>query len=300
MQIMEFKPPTGYKSEVTPEIIVKLFAKFESVWGHSWRSRIKNDDLWESCEADWLDGLKSFNLEVLRKAVKEAILKYPTFPPTLGQFIDLCLANSGIPLECDVLQAMMRKCFNHPIEKICYDKVGSWVVAHASESDLKQKLSVAYREAIYLYLKSPDECQLKLKNYINSQVKELLYEKPTSKADFKSWRERYAEWQAKAEEDRKSQDYILHPAYEQDQISIGNKNFDENKFKERKNYLINLSERDGASLDPASWYDRVRYLREIEAQNHLLQNAYQDTTNNENSHQQPSNARKTVFKDWMN
>lgn len=300
MQIVESQPQTGSKPEVTPEIIVKLFAKFESVWGHSWRSRIKNDDLWESCEADWLDGLKFFNLEVLRKAVKAAILKYPTFPPTLGQFIDLCLTNSGLPLECDVAQAMMRKSFKHPVEKICYDKVGSWAITHATESDLKQKLSVAYREAIFEFLKNPEECSLKLKHYLNDEVKELLYQKPISKSDFKGWKERYAEWQSQAEEDRKSRPTILHPVYEQNQISVGHPNFDSNKSKERKNYLLTLSEKDASTLPPSDWYDRVRYFREIEAKRHLCNGGYQGSNEGENVQRGAYNARKTVFKDWMN
>lgn len=300
MQITESQEQIGCKPEVTSEIIVKLFAKFESVWGHAWRSRIKNDDLWESCEADWLDGLKSFSLEILRKAMRDAILKHPTFPPTLGQFIDLCLLNSGIPLECDVLQAMMRKCFNHPIEKMCYDKIGSWVVTHGSESDLKQKLSVVYREAIYVFLKNPDDCFLNLKEYLNSQVKELLYQKPISRSEFKSWRDRYEAWQVKADDERKHQELKLHPVYEQDQIAIDHPNFDQNKFKERKGYLINLSERESATLDPYSWYDRCRYLREIEAERHLHESGYQGNQQSENVQHKASNARKTVFKDWMN
>jgi hypothetical protein len=211
--------------------------------------------------------LHCFDLPTLQKAVKQATIRYKDFPPTLGQLVDLCVSNSGMPCKSDVLNMMIRREFNHPLAQICFDKIGSWTLSHANEDEVNQKMNEAYKEAIGVFMRQPMEAWDALGKF--KAERETLPPPPITKAEFLSWRDRLAQYRQRAAEDKAKLPNMEHPKWNKDKLIKGSPLYDELVFNERKKYLMGLDEWMAGTLDSADWYDRVCYFREIEAQDYL-------------------------------
>lgn len=281
------------------ELAKLLYARFASMYGDKFVKNYHDKDFIQIWWDDWSEGLAGIDPSNIKEALSNCRLNLE-WPPSLAEFRKLCEKAAGYPSFEQSFAAALRNDFYHPLIKIAYDLVGEWSMKHGKEDEVRKKFETAYEEAIVRFRSHPDEEIRNLEEYKKSKVVQQLPAPKVSRQEAISWRKRYADWQLKSEEDRKDQGPILHPVYEQDKITIGHPNFDENRFKERKDYLLNLSERDTFTLDPVAWYDRVRYLREIEAKRYLSYVGYKPTSDGENVQQRASNARKTVFKDWMN
>lgn len=78
--------------------IKRLFMLFHGMYGNQVMSKFCTGQLNEagedmgmlSAQAVWLNGLKKFDFEVIRKAVGKCSDKHQTFPPTLPEFIAIC------------------------------------------------------------------------------------------------------------------------------------------------------------------------------------------------------------------
>ena len=66
-----------------------FFSKFAVYYGHVWRNQFKNDAFMEFAKTEWLDALKSFDDEVLGKAILEC-RDFCELPPTMPKFIKNC------------------------------------------------------------------------------------------------------------------------------------------------------------------------------------------------------------------
>jgi len=78
--------------------IKRLFMLFHGMYGNQLLDKFRTNQLNDqgedlgllSAQAVWLNGLREFDFEIIRKAVAKCELKHKTFPPTLPEFRDLC------------------------------------------------------------------------------------------------------------------------------------------------------------------------------------------------------------------
>jgi hypothetical protein len=261
-------------STVTPlirladeELIKKLFAKFVNVYGQLWSSRLKTDGEWQVCCTTWLDGLRHFELSTLRKAVGLCFVEHKDYPPTLGQFVDICLKVSGIPSEDELIECMIRREFKHPLVKLVFDKVDSWALSHAKPQQLKGKIRRIYGECLTTYRDNPTKAWGLLEK---DKVESLpLPSKIPSTAEILGFKARLKLYQEKSKADKVRLGAKSHPEWPSIHVTPGCNGFDEKLFNERKNYLIGLDEETAGTLSGSDWYDRVRFIREIEARHYV-------------------------------
>lgn len=291
---------TQFNYSVNRELIKKLFTKLSSVYGQAWSNRHKSAEEWEECCSTWFDGLKEFEVDVIRKAVAQAFLVHKDFPPTLGQLIDLCLAQAGTPSESEMLNLLVRREFKHPLVKLCYDKIGSWALSNDKETELKSKLSNVYQEAMINFRADPQAQWQKLEEF-NKQNEPKALEAPKIplRGDFKGWRQRLAEWEEMAKAQKVKIDPVEHPAWNKEELVRGSKKFNENTFLERRKYLISLDEYVASTLPHEDQYDRIRFLREIEGVERLKQNGNSQGSNQNKNSSTSFKSSKVVYKEWM-
>lgn len=80
--------------------IKRLFMLFHGMYGNQLLDKFRTGQLNEagedmgilSAQAVWLNGLKDFDFDTVRKAVGKCSDRYKTFAPTLPEFRDLCKA----------------------------------------------------------------------------------------------------------------------------------------------------------------------------------------------------------------
>lgn len=141
---------------VSRDHIEKIFKRFSFVYGTSWKSRVENAEDWDECIGEWLRGLKIFTVEALRKAYVDAVACHTSFPPTLGQLIELCLFHSGIPTKQTIFAMLTSSNLSHPLAKLCYSEIGGYAISRDTEAKLMQKLNVAYQQGVSKIMRDPE------------------------------------------------------------------------------------------------------------------------------------------------
>jgi len=274
---------THFKRPIDRDIVKKLFAKFSSHYGTLWTSRLGANGNWNDCEQDWLNELCEFTLDNLKKAMKEVLINFVDFPPTLGQLVTLCLKASGIPSEDEVLIRLIRREFNHPIVKMLYDKIGSWELSNGKQETIKSKIKSSYGICLALFRSSPDSHWGAL-NQINQQ--KLLDNKTEPKipsaSERKSFSERMAEYNQKANEQLSKLKDQKHPEFDQNEVSPGHRDFKPEVYAEYKKYLLSVDDDLALSLPLKMAYQRMRFISEKERPRILAEAGYNPTTQGNN------------------
>lgn len=281
---------------VDKALIVRLFGKFRSRYGQLWTSRARVDEDWEFIIDDWLDELSQFSFDSLRIAVKEALVAYKDYPPTLSQLVDLCLHASGVPDSTKVLRMMIDKDLSHPVVKSVYDKIGSWKLANGTEKEICQKVSQYYDQAIHEFKANPKEQWALLHEYKESKLKELpIPEKIPSNAERKSFKERMDEYYKIANEEKAKLKDKVHPEFDKRKINKGGE-----QYEEYCSYLLSVPDNQVLSLPPVYAYDRQRLLNAKETANHLRESGYVPPNQRQPFEQsRTSNGRPTkIYKAW--
>lgn len=263
-----------FKRTVDRALIKKLFHKFTSVYGHAWTSRHKTDAEWEECCTTWFDGLHGFDFEDIRKAVAKSITVHKEFPPNLGQLIDLCLMASGVPSADEVIELMVRRDFNHPLVKAVYDRIGNWTLSTSKSEELRTKTRSAYADCLTTYRENPDRAWGLLEEYKAQAALPPPPPKIPTQEEIIGFRERMKLYEEKSKAEKLKLGDKSHPEWPKELIARGGKRFDEKVFNERKQYLLELDEILAMTLTHEDRYDRICFLREIEAARHLQKVGY--------------------------
>ena len=255
------------------DLIRKLFVKFSSVYGHLWSSRHKADDEWLDCIDTWLDGLKGFEFDILRKAVSQVFLIHKKHPPTLGELIDLCLKISGVPSEDEIIKRMVSRQFDHPMVKLVYDRIGNWTLKNGTSEEIRRKTRTAY-----------DECLVEFRANTNSLWNKLSEHNATHAIDGPSktltsdehigWRERMKDYEKRAHDGKMQLKDQKHPEFPEDKIKLGERNFDKEVYAAYKGYLMSVPEEIVLSLPISYAYARMRFLAEVDTEKHLKEVGY--------------------------
>ncbi len=285
---------------VDKELIKKLFAKFSSVYGQLWSSRHKTDSDWVECCHTWLEGLKSFDFDTLRKAVVQSFSIHKEYPPTLGQLIDICLKLSGVPSEYQVIDLLMRRDFNHPLVKSLHDTIGAWVLSHGKPDEIKRLVQANYADLLLQYRNNPEAAWEKL-----ALAKAISCDKPArskipSPSERMAFSERFKQWQEKAAKEKASLTPQTHPTWDESAVTMGHAYFDENMYNERRKYLCGLDETAAATLSLEEQYDRICFLRENLAHHYILSvKATLPITPVDKMQPRSNFGPKWAFKEWI-
>lgn len=290
---------TSLKTTCSRENVVRLFAKFANKYGSLWTTRLGINPDWEMCIDDWHEDLKKYEYKALVLAARSALVNFNDFPPTFGQFEDLCKKHSGFIQLNDAIRLMMDRDFSHPIVKMMYDKIGSWTLTNGKEADVHAQAKEAYKEAEYNFILYPKQSWEALESF-NSKPKALPEpEKIPTLQERKSFKEMLSAYQKKVEELKLNVAGNPYKEFDENKLKVGGREYDETIYNEYRTYLISIPEKETMILPIKYLYDRNRFLSKQEVAELLHKSGYnpdvQRTTQQENRR---NNKPTSMYKNW--
>lgn len=284
---------------VDESLIARLFARFRGRYGNLWTSRATCDEDWEFIMEDWLIELSKFTIDQVRSAVNKTLTEFKEFPPTLGQLVDLCMKESGVPSQQEVIRSMVARDFSHPLVKMVYDKIGSWTLTNGKSDEIERKVKEHYSEARSSFYVEPQKAWSALESF-NAKPKELPQPDkiPTAK-ERKSFKERLSEYQQALEDAKLTCKGTPYREFEQSKIKKSSRDFDQKIFNEYRDYLMSIPEEKTMILPSTYLYDRNRFLNAKDQPAFLRKAGYNPNPQDEEKEpERRSNGPKKVFKDW--
>ncbi|MCF1193163.1 hypothetical protein LRR18_16360, partial [Mangrovimonas sp. AS39] len=137
-------------------LVQRLFVRFANKYGNLWTSRLGEHGDWKGCEDDWLEELSAFTVKDAVSAIRKALLIFKDYPPTQGQLVDLCLKESGVPSEDEVIKLMVARDFTHPVVKLMYERIGGWTLTNGKTEEIRAKTKSGYAECVAQFRLNPD------------------------------------------------------------------------------------------------------------------------------------------------
>lgn len=288
---------------VDRDLVNRLFAKFANKYGKLWTTRLGEGGNWASCADDWFQELSKFSFEQVRTAVNKALTIYRDFPPTQGQLIDLCLAESGVPEVQQLINLMISREFNHPLVKMVYDKIGSWALVNGKETEIHKKAKEAYNDCLAEFVIDPQSCWKKLEEY-NARPKELpAPSKIPSTSESKAFRECMTKCQEILKGKKIDSGGKTYKQFDEKKIKIGGRDFDNTIYQQYKDYLLSIPEEDTLILPIAYIYERSRLIGQREQPDILRHAGY--VPENQRIHKEPTSTPKRnnkpaqAYKSWV-
>jgi len=277
-----------------------LYSRFSAIFGDKFVKSIHDDGfkcIW--CE-EWCNGLLNIDVSLIKKALDYCRTNL-IWPPSIAEFRMLCEQSSGIPTLEQSFRAAIRQEFTHPIISAAYEEVGSWSMQRDKELELKIKFGNAYANSLNSFRTDPASMLAHLKDLKERKALPAPLSKIPTKQERISFQQRYAEWKKAAEDQKQKPSDKEHPVWDKNSITPRHSQFDKDIFEERKNYLLDLSEKDAFSLSMDDKYDRIRFFRELDASRRVESiKQYHDKASEEKIQPRPCNSARTVYKNWMN
>lgn len=292
---------TSLQTTCSRENIVRLFTRFANKYGTLWTNRLGASPDWEACIDDWFEDLKHFEYKTLVLAAKSALATFSDFPPTFGQFEDLCKKHSGFLQRDDAIKMLIARDFSHPIVKIMYDKIGSWTLTNGKETEVQAKAKDAYREAESEFTLFPDKCWAQLESF-NAKPKELpAPPKIPTTSESKSFKECMAKCQEILRDKKIAGGGKTYKHFDENKIKQGHKDFDQAIFNEYRDYLMGIPETETMILPPAYLMQRNKFLNMRDQKEWLLKQGYVPENQRAPSEQpRTGNGKPTrVYKNWQ-
>lgn len=286
---------------VDEAFIARLFAKFRGRFGNLWTCRATCDDDWEFIIDDWLQELSQYTLDQVRAAINKALSIYKDFPPTLGQLVDLCMKETGMPTIQELTRLMVARDFCHPMVKMVYDKIGSWTLTNGKIEEIDRKVKEHYQACKTEFHLNPEKCIAELQIY-NSKPKELpAPSKIPSTSESKAFRECM----------NKCQEILLgkkiigggktYKEFPENQIKPGHREFDQAVFDEYREYLMGIPETETMILPPVYLLERNKFLNMRDQAAFLNSQGYIPPNQREPMNEAPRNGRtQKVYTSWTN
>lgn len=78
------------KISLDEELVVRIFAYMQAKYTHKWSSQIPDDGMYELMKKCWAEDLATVPREFIKQALSLCSKEYPEWPPTVGQFKQLC------------------------------------------------------------------------------------------------------------------------------------------------------------------------------------------------------------------
>ena len=93
------------KNALPEPVINRVFAKLVIKYGHKWASLYPDEEIYAEAKKDWSVELGGISLEQIKYALDIVVDNYPEWPPTVGQFKQLCklseIEPDYVPLKLD-------------------------------------------------------------------------------------------------------------------------------------------------------------------------------------------------------
>ncbi len=297
---------TSLQTTCSRENIVRLFARFANKYGTLWTTRLGANPDWEMCIDDWYEDLKHFEYKTLVIAAKSTLAKYNDFPPTFGQFEDLCKKHSGFLQRDDAIRMMINRDFSHPIVKMMYERIGSWALTNGKETEIQTKAKEAYQDAETRFTLFPDSCWSELEEY-NAKPKELL---APSKIPSTSESKAFRECMNKCQEILKGKKIIgggkTYKHFDENKIKKGHREFDQAVFNEYREYLMSIPETETMILPPVYLIERNKFLNMRDQGEWLKKQGYvpprerEEFASTKGSDRSGNGKPTRVYKNWAN
>jgi len=281
-------------------LIARMFARFRGRYGNLWTSRANCDEDWEFIMEDWLHELSKFTIEQVRSAVNKTLSEYVSYPPTLGQLVELCMKESGVPETHDVMRLMTARDFSHPLVKMIYDKIGSWMLTNGKTEDIERKVKEHYQGARSEFYVNPEKSWSMLEAF-NAKPKELPQpDKIATPQEYKSFKERLAEYQQKLQDQMLNCPAETYREFDEQAINPHGKKFDQKVYDEYRRYLLSIPEEKTHILPVKYIYARGRFINQREQPEFLRKAGYNPNSQGEdNSSPRPSKGPNMAYKSWV-
>jgi hypothetical protein len=289
---------------VDRSLVQKLFVRFANKYGNLWTSRLGENGDWKGCEDDWLGELSAFSVKDAVTAIKKALVIYKDYPPTQGQIIDLCLKESGVPSEDEIINLMVAREFTHPVVKLVYDRIGSWNLTNGTSESIRLKTKAAYGECVgeFRLNQGPLWETLKLTNNQLALASPEPSKIPTQE-ELKGFKERMAEYQQKLEDAKINLKGKTYKEFDENKIKIGHKDFDQSIYNEYRDYLLSIPENETMILPIHYLYQRMRFIGAKEQEESLKKQGYVPPKEREGVESPKSSDRRNsgptkIYKSW--
>lgn len=293
---------TSLQTTCSRENIVRLFARFANKYGALWTNRLGANPDWDTCIDDWYEDLKHFEYKTLVLAAKSCLATFNEFPPTFGQFENLCKKHSGFLQLDDAVKMLIARDFSHPIVRMMYERIGSWTLSNGKETEVQAKAQEAYREAETEFTLYPEKCWAALEAY-NAKPKELpAPSKNPSTEERKGFKQRLAEYYQKLGEQKINVQGKTYLEFDEKAIQPKHEKFDHEVFNAYRDYLLSIPDTELMTLPTKYQYDRIRFIGQREQADYLKKSGYVPLNQREHSEQpRAGNGKPTkMYKNWMN
>lgn len=286
---------------VDESLIARLFARFRGRYGNLWTSRATCDEDWEYIMVDWLEQLSKFSIDQVRAAVNKTLTEFKEFPPTLGQLVDLCMKESGVPSQQEVIRLMVARDFSHPLVKMVYDKIGSWTLTNGKSEEIERKVKEHYSESRSNFYIEPEKSWAQLESF-NAKPKELpAPSKIPTTSESKSFKECMAKCQEILRDKKIAGGGQTYKHFDETKIKQGHKDFDQAVFDEYKEYLMGIPETETMILPPVYLMERNKFLNMRDQKAWLIKGGY--VPENQRTPQEQArtgNGKPTkMYKNWQ-
>jgi hypothetical protein len=289
---------------VDASLIARLFARFRGRYGNLWTSRASHDDDWEYIMEDWLEELSKFSIDQVRAAVNKTLTEFEEYPPTLGQLVELCMKESGMPSQQEVIRLMVARDFSHPLVKMVYDKIGSWTLTNGKAEEIERKVKEHYATLRAEFHVEPHKAWAHLEEY-NSRPKELpAPSKIPSTEESKAFRECMNKCQEILQSKKIAGGGKTYKEFDANKVKKGHREFDQAVFDEYKSYLLSIPETETMILPPVYVMERNKFLNMRDQGEWLKKQGYVPPSQREGFASQKAsdrtgNGRPTkMYKNW--
>lgn len=250
-----------------------LYVRFCAIYGNKFVQSYHDEDFKDIWCAEWVSGLRSIDVKFIKDAL-EYCKTHMDWSPSIAEFKKVCERTSGIPSEGQCLAAAIHDDFSHPLTVMAYEKVGSWTMKNSKEAELVPKFKAAYQEALDLFRAKPDESWVRLETFNQRKALPPPPSKILTQDEIIGWRERMKIYEERSKADKLRLGEKAHPEWPKDKIIKDGRHFDPFVYNERKKYLLAIDEEVAITLSVSDKYDRICFLREIEALRHLERVGY--------------------------
>ncbi len=79
---------------LSTKLTAHLFNRMIAIYGGKWSAQFQTDEVLKAAINEWAEALNRYDGAELNRGIDTARLKFPEFPPTLGQFIACCQATA--------------------------------------------------------------------------------------------------------------------------------------------------------------------------------------------------------------
>lgn len=248
-----------------------LYLRFSAIYQDKFVKSYHSDEFKKIWYEEWVSALAGIDVGLIKGVLEHCKLNLH-WPPSMEEFRKLCEKALGIPSCAACLEGAIRGEFIHSIAYAAYIKVGSWAMQHDKEEVIRKKFDAAYQLSLNEFRVNPIQINKLLEVHLNKPI--LIEHQKHTVDEIKGFKERIKEYQERAAIDKANTEKMNHPKWENNRHRREAKQFSQEIFKKRRDYLLNLTDLEANTLDQESWYDRIKYCRELEGMEYLNKIGY--------------------------